>query len=161
MQPFEEIERNYEQPDPWGYQTNEDDQKRKRTIIEVATFFGPYQRCLDIGAGEGWITKDYPAKELHGYEYSNNAAARFPETVKRVVVPIGKYDLVCATGVMYGHYNWPFFMQLIKDHSSKYVLVSSIDAWELPCVNDIGKEIYRTQYDYREWKQRTRMFKLT
>lgn len=158
MQSFKEIEDSYEKPDPWGYQSNAEDEKRKRVLIAVATLFGPFERCLDIGAGEGWVTQHYPAKQIHGYELSNKAASRFPSNVQRVVVPTGKYDLICATGIFYGHYNWPFFIQLIKNHASKYLLISSIDSWEIKEVETLGREMFRAEYPYREWKQRTRIF---
>lgn len=160
MQAFEEIEKSYNTPDPWGYKTNPLDARRKAILTGIAGFHGPYEKCLDIGAGEGWITEAYPAKILHGLEVSNQAAARFPENVKRVVVPEGKYDLICATGIFYGHYNWPFFLQLIKEHASKHVLVSSIASWELKQVDGIGKEIFRAEYVYNVDKQRTRIFEV-
>jgi len=150
----------YSQPDPWGYQTNNHDINRKERLIMLANFFGPFERCLDIGAGEGWITKDYPAKEIHGYEKSDLAAARFPPNVGRPIPIVGKYDLVCATGVFYAHYPWDIFLGLVKEHASKYVLVSSIRDWEVECVEQIGTEIARQEYPYREFIQCTRVFRV-
>lgn len=165
-QKIEQIEESYNTPDPWQYQVTQDDIDRKDRLITVAKGFADdlpdkkYLRCLDIGAGEGWITKDYPAKELYGYEVSNQAAARFPVNVKRVVAPEGKYDLICATGVFYEHYHWEFFLKMIKNHASHHVLVSSVRQWELPVVNTIGPCLYSETFKYREWEQLLRIFKV-
>jgi hypothetical protein len=160
MQTKEEIEREYGTQDPWGYQQNPDDLLRKRILTSLSEIFGPYQRCLDLGAGEGWITQDYCAVQAHGYELSDAAAGRFPPRVLRVHDPVGDYDLVCATGVMYGHYDWKRFMQLIRQHASQHVLVSSIKDWEVPDVNGIGHEIFRCEFPYREYHQLTRVFEV-
>lgn len=160
MQPISEIEQSYNTVDPWQYQSNPDDINRKKILCGLSERFGPYERVLDIGAGEGWITSGYSGKNKHGLEVSNQAASRFPSNVKRVIVPEGKYDLVCATGIFYGHYNIPFFLKLIKECASRHILVSSIAAWEHKCVNDLGKEIHRQEYPYREWTQRTRIFEV-
>ena len=169
MQPFEEIEKQYEQEDPWGYKTNPSDLQRRKILWGISFAYGEgdgfdkfigFKRCLDIGAGEGWITQGYPALEVCGLEISNQAAERFPNNVKRVVAPEGDYDLVCATGIFYPHYNWPFFMELIQRHASNIVIVSSIEDWEHECVNKIGEELFRATYPYREYKQRTRVFRV-
>lgn len=160
MQPIDEIEKSYKAEDPWHYKTTPDDINRKKKLIDLASKFGPYERALDIGAGEGWITQDLPAKEIHGYEVSDNAASRFPENVKRVLAPQGKYDLILATGIFYGHYNWQLFMEFIRNHASKHILVSSMVPGEHVCVNEIGKVIHQEEFKYRHCNQRTRMFQV-
>lgn len=167
MQPFNEIEQHYEKPDPWGYKNSADDHRRRELITNIAALFGqfeagvhPFRRALDIGAGEGWVTSMLPAGELHGYELSNNAAARFPPAVKRVSPPEGKYDLVTACGVWYPHYNWPHFQQLVRAHASNIVLVSGIADWFHPSVNDIGKEVFRAEFPYPAGKQRILVFEV-
>lgn len=160
MQPKEEIESFYSKPDPWDYQKTEADIKRREKLVRLAGLHGPYERCLDIGAGEGWITQLYPAKIVHGFEISDQAAARFPQNVKRVLQPEGKYDLICATGVFYGHYDWRLFMEFIKNHGSRIVLVSSMAHGELPCVDTIGKCLHDERYPYRHTEQRTRIFEV-
>lgn len=147
-------------PDPWGYQTNRCDIFRKAKLLAVSYRFGPYKRCLDIGAGEGWITADYPADEIYGYEFSDTAAARFPANVKRVIEPEGKYDLITCTGIFYAHYDWYPLMQLVLNHASKHVIVSSIKQWEITEVNDIGRELHYEEFPYREFDQRLRVFQV-
>lgn len=160
MQPKEEIEKHYEKPDPWGYQKSPSDANRKRILTMALKIFGPYEKLLDIGAGEGWLTKDYPAKILHGFEISDRAAARMPANVKRVLVPEGMYDIITCTGIFYPHYDWRFFQDMVNRHASKHVLVSSIKSWEHPCVDLIGEVVHAEEFKYNEHIQRMRLFKV-
>ena len=41
----------------WAYKTTADDAFRKEKIINVLKEFGPFNRALDIGAGEGYVTE--------------------------------------------------------------------------------------------------------
>jgi len=166
MQPLDEIERHYANPDPWGYQASPADAERKATILDALNMFGPYQRGLDIGCGEGWITKDIPADEIHGFECSNNAAERFPPNVKRVLKPEGKYDLVMATGIMYQHYNWEKFLYLINYHSSLDILTCNIKAWEIPMLQSKikARQVVDMEFDYcpgnERFTQKLRIFQV-
>lgn len=164
MQPFNEIEAHYNKPDPWAYQTSPQDQRRRENLYHAVRIFGPYQRLLDVGAGEGWITAGYPVPVRHGLELSNQAAARFPAGVTHVVVPEGRYDLVACTGIFYGHYNWPFFMEVIRRHASRHVLVCGVASWEHACVEQIGTPVYEERFPYwidgKEFQQRLRVFEV-
>ena len=63
MQTKQELENWYEQEDPWDYTITEDDIYRTHFYLTVLEDLdGTYERALDIGAGEGFITKDLPAK---------------------------------------------------------------------------------------------------
>jgi hypothetical protein len=163
MQPFHEIEKSYETPDPWGVQKNPEDKKRKRYILHMLDLFGPYERVLDIACGEAWITKDIEANDLWGYELSNNAAQRFPDSVRRAVFPDGKYDLVIACGCLYKHYNWPFFLKIIEEHASRYVLTCNIKDWEVKEIEKIsGFRLLEMEFPYKpgdtKFTQKLRMF---
>lgn len=172
MQPFDEIEFHYKNPDPWGYKTNPDDQFRKDKICDtLREKYQGFSRALDIGAGEGWITIGLPAAELHGYELSKQARSRMPFGVTPKGPddpPDGKYDLVVTTGTLYGHYDCRTFFKLIKEHSSNIILFCNIAAWEHPEVHQrtnelsflAGKEIHAEQFKYREFIQQLRIFKL-
>lgn len=151
----------FEKEDAWGYQTNPHDRWRKQVIIHTVNLFGPFSRCLDLGAHEGWITKDIPASTRHGYELSDVAAARFPPLVKRECE--GKYDLVLATGVLYGHYDWRHFVDKINAHSSKIVLTCNITSWELMAaiLAIKGKQVYESEFIYREHFQKLRVFNVS
>jgi hypothetical protein len=163
MQDPKEIEDSYKTVDPWCYQNNEDDKFRKEKIIRACFHYLEkdsicYKRALDIGAGEGWITKDLPALEIHGYEISDTAASRFPSNVKRVLEPEGKYDLIIATGVMYGHYDFERFIKYIKDHACGMVVLCNIRDWEVPQLSELGEPIYTQEFPYHEYMQRARIY---
>lgn len=155
MQSVDQIEKWWETPDPWGYETNPDDQERKRRILEACK--GNWKRALDIGCGEGFITRDLPAKEIEGYEVSNNAAKRLPGTVKRVTAPSGKYDLILAAGILYEHYEYEKFLELIKNHASGRVILCNIKDWEVD-VSSLGKPIHEEEFPYREFTQKLRTY---
>ena len=160
MQTKEDLEKFYQVEDPWRYKVTPDDYFRRKVIVETLSLFDWPDRALDIGCGEGWITKNLPGNEVEGFEISDTAASRFPIGLKRANPPTGKYDLVVATGVLYSHYDTYLFMRLIKEHASKYVLVSGIDSWEHPLVKTIGNEIFSARFPYREWHQQLRVFEV-
>jgi trans-aconitate methyltransferase len=155
MQSKAELEDWYQDKDPWGYKTNPDDQKRKEKIL-AAIPKKKYKRALDIGAGEGFITKDLPAAEIHAIEVSDKAAKRLPRNVKRVKQPEGKYDLILATGVLYKQYDYETMLKWIKDHASGVVVTCNIKDWEIPL--DLG-ESKDTTFKYRDYEQMLRVFK--
>lgn len=148
MQSKQELDTWYSKQDPWSYKDNPHDIRRKEIILSHLK--GEYKRALDIGAGEGWLTKDLPAKEIHGIEVSDVAASRFPENVKRVHKPEGKYDLIIATGVFYDQYDYKQMHQWILDHASGLVLTSNIKSWERPLPK---KPFFEDEYEYRDYTQ--------
>ncbi len=153
-----DIEEFYAKVDPWAYETTPDDQIRKDKIINALK---PHTRALDVGCGEGWITKDLPAKYIFGIEQSKTAQTRFPANVVAIDEPDGKYDLIIATGVLYKHYDWQKMLEWIKEYGIKTVLTCNISEWEVPEVETIGKQIYFEQFPYREFTQNLRIFDLS
>ena len=168
MQSKEEIEAWYSKPDPWGFHENPDDYMRRRIIVDAAMAFcsapdQKFQRALDIGCGEGWISSYLPAKEIYGYELSENARSRFPGNVKDAYPrPFGRFDLVVATGVLYSHYAWKHFVEMIKEYASGLIVLSNIKDWEVPdAVAEIpGKQIYTHEFKYREFMQKLRVYNI-
>lgn len=158
MQPKEEIEKWYETPDAWGYQTNPHDIARKQRILGHLT--KKYTRALDIGGGEGWISKDLPADTIEVYEISDNAKQRLPQGVLGITEPTGKYDLIIATGVLYKHYNHQHFLDIIKKHGNGTVLLSNIKDW-LVDTTELGSPIYEEEYPYREYTQKLQIYDLS
>jgi len=160
----EELEKWYAKEDPWGYKTTEDDEKRKHKLLDYVhqglSLVGGthFDRALDIGCGEGFITKDLPAKTIHGMELSDAAAERLPSNVKRVAEPEGKYDLVVCTGMLYEHYDYKQFVKWIKNHAVGLVLICNIKEWEVGGLN-FGKLWTLEEFPYREFTQRLRMFR--
>jgi SAM-dependent methyltransferase len=72
MQTPNQIEDWYRDHDPWGYETNPDD-IRRRSILLSELPRGQYQRVLDIGCGEGFVTHSLPGNEVLGIDVSLNA----------------------------------------------------------------------------------------
>ena len=155
QQSKQELENWWSKPDAWGYKTNPDDQMRKDKIMSYLN--KRYERALDIGAGEGWITKDLPAEKLEAIELSEKARARGPENVLYVSEPKGQYDLIIATGVFYDQYDWQQFHDWILNHASHHVLTSNIQSWEHPLpLRPVKEEVF----DYREYKQHLCLYQI-
>jgi hypothetical protein len=152
------LEKWWSTPDAWDYKTTEDDYRRKEIILNTLEQFGEFNRALDIGCGEGFLTTDLPAKKIEGYEISDNAAARLPKNVKRTTDPIGHFDLVVATGVLYRHYFYERLHTIIRTHASGIVLTCNIKEWE---VNQLPpeKQILELEFPYREFTQKLRVYK--
>lgn len=156
MQSKPEIEDWYAIPDPWDYETNPEDAKRKDFILTELLPYGEFKRALDIGAGEGFITRDLPAIEIHAIEWSDRAAERLP--VDRVMEPQGKYDLVIATGVLYPQYDHKQILEWIDQSAKGIILLSNIAAWEVPEVIMLGEPVKEMFYPYREYIQKLRIY---
>lgn len=166
MQTKEQLENEHLVPDHWGYQSSEEDKKRASKILTALSIIRPgaFQRVLDIGAYEGWLTNQYPAEEKHGYEISDNAAARFPSGVTRVLKPEGRYPLITATGCLYQHYDYKHFFELFRLHSQEVVLTCNIKSWERPELSRqhfLGfTQVYTEEFHYNEHIQMLRIFKV-
>lgn len=151
-QSLAEIEEWYKGKDPWNYETTQDDQTRKNKIIAKLSEYPLFQRSLDIGGGEGWISKDLPAKSIEVYEVSENARKRLPEGIVATTEPIGSYDLVVATGVLYQHYHFEEMLEIIKKHATKTILIAGIKDW-LVDTTQLGSLVYEEEFPYREYTQ--------
>ena len=60
MQTQQELEDWYAKPDQWGYFTNPEDSKRRDLLLSMFDCGYYYQRALDVGCGEGFITQQIP-----------------------------------------------------------------------------------------------------
>lgn len=115
LQPLEELEKFYQQNDPWQYETTADDKKRKDIILsEIPP--GNYKKVLDIGCGQGFITRDLPGNHILGVDISfkaiNRAKVYQSDRINFIRSDIfnlskttqDKYDLIVITGVLYSQY---------------------------------------------------------
>lgn len=157
MQSKEELENWYKFPDPWAYETTQDDLDRKEKIISMLPI--RYQRAIDIGCGEGFVTRDLPATEIHGIEISDLAAGRLPWNVKRVHAPEGLYDLVITTGTLYAQYNHEQIVEWIKKCSCRHILIAGIKDWLMPY--SFGNVISRTEFPYRQYIQSVILYEVS
>ncbi len=156
----EELDRFYQRSvDPWAFTTTPDDHRRKDAILKVVGKHKPYKRALDVGAGEGWITQDLPAKEIDAIELSDVAASRFPKGIRRVPEPYGTYDLILAAGVFYRQYEWRQMLDWVKQYTKGYLVISGIKDWLVPELEELGKPVYKEEFKYREFTQEIRVYK--
>lgn len=166
MRGKERLERFYRKKDPWGYESNPDDQRRKKEILSVipqGVARCPFLRALDIGAGEGWITKDLPAYDIYGYDLSEKAMSRFPEKV----IPVKAedinicFDLIIATGVLYKQYDYKWIIDRINNCADKMVVLCNIKSWERGIELLKGEPTFYKEFPYREYTEVLRVYDYT
>ena len=156
MQSKQELESWYSTEDPWGYKSNPHDSYRKVRILD-ALRGKKYNKALDIGCGEGWITQYLPAKVIHGLELSEKASERIPKPVIPVTEPKGKYDLIVLTGVLYKQYDYQAMTDMALKHIKKggTILTCHIKDWEIPLPL---KEDNLLEFPYREYVEVLRRY---
>ena len=120
LQPLKELELFYSNEDPWGYETNSDDVKRRNIILSEIPERN-YENVLDIGCGHGFVTRELSGKKITGIDISTNAItqAKSHQTKQSKTKHIdfiqssifdldshiyGIYDLIVITGVLYPQY---------------------------------------------------------
>jgi SAM-dependent methyltransferase len=115
-QSLDELEDWHRKNDPWGYESNKDDVLRKAILLSELPQRS-YQRVLDVGCGQGFVTRDLPGNEIIGVDVSSEAIRKattlyaserirfteasifdFPEQIS------GSFDLIVVTGVLYPQY---------------------------------------------------------
>ena len=156
MQSKEELEKWYSTPDPWAYETTFDDLDRKEKILQILPT--KYTRALDIGCGEGFVTRNLPAIDIHGIELSDFAASRFSWNIRRVFAPEGMYDLVMTTGTLYQQYDHQQIAKWIKESACKHILIAGIKDWLIDY--DFGKIIQQKEFAYRQYIQKVTLYEV-
>ncbi len=120
MQSKNELDAFYKEADPWNYDSTPDDLARiERLLFELPA--RTYERVLDIGCGNGFVTERLPGQQITGCDISDRAvdwarrrvsvredAHRF-EFVQANIFDIahrvtGPFDLIVITGVLYPQY---------------------------------------------------------
>jgi len=71
LQDLQELEAWWVSKDPWNYEENGDDEKRKGMLL-YAIPRKEYRRVLDIGCGNGFITRHLPGREIIGVDVDIN-----------------------------------------------------------------------------------------
>lgn len=121
VQTRDELEQFYSAVDPWGYEHNEHDVRRKAVLLSEIPARA-YTNVLDIGCGHGFITRELPGTNIIGVDLSAKAIEqarerddgrrqyiqgslfelnRLRETTPALNV---KFDLIVITGVLYPQY---------------------------------------------------------
>lgn len=115
-----ELDRKYVEADPWKYEGARDDAFRRARLL-AALPTRRYERTLDIGCGDGFVTFELPGREVVGTDLSSRATAlareraalrkdaerfRFEALDVFEITPerLGRFDLVVVTGVLYPQY---------------------------------------------------------
>jgi trans-aconitate methyltransferase len=158
MQTKEDLESWYKIPDQWGYFSNPEDTKRRDLIFSLLPDKLIYNRAIDIGCGEGFISQKIPARTIHGLDLATNALGRLPENVVPIYFPHGKYDLVVSTGTLYQQYDHKSIYDMIMKFSSNHILISGISDWLINY--DFGEVISTIEFPYREFNQRTTLYRI-
>jgi hypothetical protein len=160
MQTKDELESWYGSPDPWGYKSNPEDHKRLKEILSILKP-NSYDKALDIGCGEGFVSKHLPARLIHGIEISDTAKSRLPGNVVPVKEPNGKYDLVVCTGVIYKQYNYEAVINTILSCATQHILIGGISDWLIKGVFDSQCSLVKTtDFPYREFIQTLTLYRL-
>lgn len=116
IQDKNDINRWHEKSDPWGYEASPDDLLRKEILLsEVPS--ERFERVLDIGCGQGFITRDLPGGSILGVDISEEAVNHAKKTAAPHISYLAsdlfnltrhlgdqRYDLIVITGVMYPQY---------------------------------------------------------
>lgn len=153
LQPLAELERFYDAPDPWNYKDSADDARRRSELLGLLPS-GPFERTLDIGCGDGFMTFELPGRDVVGVDVSERAlhwaeqarahrpdAARF--AFRRASIfeldarELGNFDLIVITGVLYPQYIGRAFsvVATLVDELLRpggYVASCHIDEWKPP-----------------------------
>ena len=121
LQDKDALEELYTQHDPWGYENNPDDLRRRAELLSLISGLRP-QRTLDIGCGDGFITFSLPGAQVIGVDIAENAigiahsvqknrpdGARFLFKACSIfnldeIFPPQTFDLIVITGVLYQQY---------------------------------------------------------
>ncbi len=119
IQTGNELDEFYSDADPWGYERNVDDQRRRVELL-ASLPRTRFRRCLDIGCGNGFVTFSLPAEQVMGVDISAAAIAwaekasthesqpeRFSfrhSSIFQLDESLGTFDLIVITGVLYDQY---------------------------------------------------------
>jgi SAM-dependent methyltransferase len=154
VQSKEDLERWYSQSDRWGYFHEPDDSIRLKNILRILDY---YEKAIDIGCGEGFITRHLPAREIFGVDISENAMSRLPENVTPIKEPNGKYDLVISTGTLYQQYNHKQIYDWVIASAKNHILIAGIKDWLVDY--DFGMQLKTLEFKYREYTQKITLYK--
>lgn len=154
IQSKDDLERWYSQSDRWGYFHEPDDSIRLKNILRILSY---YDSAIDIGCGEGFVTRHLPAKVIYGLDISDNAMSRLPDNVTSIKEPNGKHDLVISTGTLYQQYDHKQIYDWIVASANHHVLIGGIKDWLVDY--HFGEVLQTIEFKYREYTQKITLYK--
>jgi predicted TPR repeat methyltransferase len=166
LQPLSDLEKWWENPDPWEYENNPEDINRRAMILSALPQ-KRYKKILDIGCGNGFVTHRLPGEEIIGVDISTNAISHaqkagffhiryYPYSLFDLprLSWTQSFDLIVITGVLYPQY-------IGKSHRLVYTILDDllVMGGELvSCHIDEWHEsrfpyntLHREYYPYREY----------
>lgn len=157
IQKLNNLEEWHNKKDPWDYENNPHDFKRKQILLSEIPDL-QYKNVLDIGCGQGFITQDLPGTNVYGVDVSHKAI-EFAKQKKRGSVTFLqgsifeidtlfniKFDLIVITGVLYQQY-------IGKSNSLIYMLINNLLADNGIVISVHINEWYYSQFPYLKIKQ--------
>lgn len=148
-----ELESWHQTKDPWGYEGNNDDRIRKNVLLSEIPDRA-YQAVLDIGCGQGFITRELPGNTVVGVDVSeeaiNYANLFATERVRFLASDLfdlnkslngSKFDLIVITGVLYPQY-------IGKAHNLIYDIVDHLLSTDGILVSVHVNEWYSARFPY-------------
>lgn len=172
LQSIDDLEKWHRKNDPWQYNDNPEDKKRKLILLSQLPQ-REYKNVLDIGCGQGFITKDLPGRRVVGVDVSKNAI-KYAKKIKKkglsfITASIfdlnnifkQRFDLIVITGVLYRQY-------IGDSHNLIYLIIDNLlekdgvlvsvhhDEWcqaKFPYL--MPKQSY---YDYRDFVHRLEVY---
>lgn len=168
-----ELDQWHAEKDPWKYEANDDDIKRKDILLSEIPKRN-YKRVLDIGCGQGFITRELPGEYVLGIDISStaihNAKKHASDRVQFDQASLfdlqkkyynKSFDLIIITGVLYEQYigNSSNLIYIIIDKllQCNGILVSvHIDDWYQARFPYLKLNDYF--YEYREYTHRLEVY---
>lgn len=168
----EVLTAHYEQEDPWGYEDREDDAARRDRLVSCLRERVPNinkLRVLDVGCGEGFITRALPGAQVVGIDLSKKAIerAQAKTTDKRIsyvcldlntareedLSSLGSFDIMVVTGVFYKDYLHDGVVERLLTHLKKegWLLSSHIRSWQKHIVP--YPIVFESLFSYRSYTQ--------
>ena len=172
IQPLDDLEKWHSSLDPWGYETNPEDSKRKDILLSELPQKN-YGNVLDIGCGHGFVTRDLPGKRVLGVDISHEAIKKAQAFKSERITFLQssifdlnrnvneQFDLIVITGVLYPQY-------IANAHNLVYLIIEKLlmDSGILVSVHI--DEWYKARfpylllkdyfYDYREYTHRLEVY---
>lgn len=166
VQSADELNAYYTNEDPWGYYTNREDSNRKLVLLSAIKGLS-FSRALDIGCGNGFITRAIPAREVIGVDISENAIkearrragdthVRYETCSLFELSPsrLGLFDCILITGVLYNQYigkALPLVYMLLDEMLEEDGTLISVHIEEWNFARFPYAIIHKQRYRYREY----------